>query len=236
MGALAGRLPAEQAAAAARDALRPVLRAMRDSSDLGDLAETAAALAGRLPAEQAAAAARDALRPVLEAVRGTTALSARKVLAEAAGALVGRLPAEHAAAAAQILHTARAALGWSASPEEAAAWARVLVSLLALGPEEEQVRGIVEALKYPTTAGPATEVLLDALRDRSRAPGAEAGLEANLRWVSARFPAVDLSSPPVCPEPQRPDLACPDPAGISAGRGWNWFPWAGATSLSPAAR
>ena len=68
----------------------------------------------------------------------------------------------------------------------------------------------VKALKYPTAAGAATDVLLDALRDiDANAPGKEAGLEpGGSPAPTRRF----LDAPPECPEPPpaQQDLACPD--------------------------
>jgi hypothetical protein len=66
----------------------------------------------------------------------------------------------------------------------------------------------VELLKNPTAGGPATNVLLDALHVLA-APGAEAGLPANLRWLADTYPAIDLRRAPACPMPLSAGLACP---------------------------
>jgi len=69
---------------------------------------------------------------------------------------------------------------------------------------------LVAAITYPAAAGPATEVLLDAIRaGRPEAPAKEAGTEAALAWLAKKFP--DLLRPPVCPPPLQlqPDLKCP---------------------------
>jgi hypothetical protein len=77
----------------------------------------------------------------------------------------------------------QSAFGWSAISEESAAFF---------------VGAIVELLKYPIAAGPATDVLLEALRMAT--PGARAGLPANLRWLADTYPAIDFrSAPPDAP-------------------------------------
>ena len=56
---------------------------------------------------------------------------------------------------------------------------------------------MVELLKRPTTVGSATDALLEILHQRvPKAPGKEAGLDANVAWVAATYPAIDLDSPP----------------------------------------
>jgi hypothetical protein len=61
--------------------------------------------------------------------------------------------------------------------------------LLPREPAARYVGGIVEALKYPTTAGPATDALLDALHDRlPDAPGHKAGLAETLAWILSSRP------------------------------------------------
>ena len=67
----------------------------------------------------------------------------------------------------------------------------------------------MELLKYPVAGGQATNVLLEALRVAiPAAPGAEAGLPANLRWIADAYPGFDLKSAPACPTPLlgRPSL------------------------------
>ena len=101
-------------------------------------------------------------------------------------------------------------LGWAPGAESARAWARVLVMPLPREPAARYVGEIVEALKYPTTAGPATDAILDALHDRlPNAPGHKAGLAETLAWTRKTFPGIDVSSPAVCPPPLWRDLACP---------------------------
>ena len=75
-------------------------------------------------------------------------------------------------------------------------------------PAQERIKVLAEALKYPTSAGPATAVLLNALGTLG-APGADAGLEVNLTWIRKTYPEIDAT--PVCPPPfrARQRLACP---------------------------
>jgi len=84
--------------------------------------------------------------------------------------------------------------------------------LLPREPAALYAREIVMALKYPTTAGPATDALLDALHDRlPDAPGHKAGLAKNLAWIRKTFPGIDVTSPAICPPPLWRDLACAAP-------------------------
>jgi hypothetical protein len=100
-------------------------------------------------------------------------------------------------------------LGWAASEDEAAEWARVLVALP--HPASDRDRMLVTAIAYPTAAGSATEVLLDAIRSRHPdAPAKEAGTEPALEWVAKNFP--DVLNPPLCPPPLQADLKCPPSA------------------------
>jgi hypothetical protein len=72
---------------------------------------------------------------------------------------------------------------------------------------------MVEAMKYPTSAGQATTELLKALENAGLgAPGAAAGLYANLDWVARTYPSIDLEAPPACLPPARPNLVCPSVA------------------------
>ena len=69
-----------------------------------------------------------------------------------------------------------------------------------LDPAPSYVAAIVELLKWPTTAGQATDALLEVLHECvPGAPGKEAGLEATVAWVAATYPDIDLDSPPTYP-------------------------------------
>ena len=106
----------------------------------------------------------------------------RPALWQAVQALAGKLTGEEAQAAA--LQIVRPGLAWAPTSDEAARWAGVLVTIPERGKPEIALTEIVEALKYPTSAGPATDVLLDRLQgiDPS-APGQEAVLAANVAWL-----------------------------------------------------
>ena len=84
----------------------------------------------------------------------------------------------------------------------AEAFARAIAVTLPVDPAEPEpyVAAIVELLKWPTTAGPATDALLEVLHERvPGAPGKEAGLDATVAWVAATYPDIDLDSPPTFP-------------------------------------
>lgn len=107
---------------------------------------------------------------------------------------------------------AKSSLAWAATEEEAAAWAGALVALLPSAQGVDGTRDILEAITYPTAAGPAAGVLLVALRSRySDAPSKGAEPEAGLAWVAQKFP--EALRPPTCPLPPQPfelsGLKCP---------------------------
>ena len=67
----------------------------------------------------------------------------------------------------------------------------------------DRERILVTSIAYPAAAGPATNVLLDAIREqRPDAPSKEEGIEVALNWLASAYPLVLL--PPVCPEPPQP--------------------------------
>jgi hypothetical protein len=85
-------------------------------------------------------------------------------------------------------------------PPVAEAFAGAISVLLKAEPPRAYVAAVVELLKWPTTAGPATDALLEALHERvPGAPGKEAGLDATVAWVAATYPDIDLDSPPTFP-------------------------------------
>jgi hypothetical protein len=85
-------------------------------------------------------------------------------------------------------------------PNFAEAFARAIAITLRADPPKPYVAAIVELLKWPTRAGPATEALLEMLHERvPGAPGKEAGLDATVAWVARTFPDIDLDSPPTFP-------------------------------------
>jgi hypothetical protein len=204
-------LPVQLDRVQAEAVLGPVVDAMKrttDTSPLQDLAKTMQALAGKFDAAQAQVA----VGSVVDAMKGADS-GALAMLAGAVQALAPRLSVDHARA---VSETVRVYLGWAPRAHEARDWAGALVALLPREPPEGYVEQIVEALKYPTSAGPATDVLLDALGGIDpNAPGKEAGLDANLAWLTTAYPAIDLDKPPDCPKPlsDQQDVTCPEVGG-----------------------
>jgi hypothetical protein len=161
---------------------------------LQGLARTVQVLTGKLTDAQA----QQALDPVLQAMPTTTGSGALWGLATALQALAGKLTDVQAQ---QVLATSflQRAFGWSATSDESAAWAGAITSFLGRAGEPHYASAIVELLKQPVAAGPATEVLLRALHQAiPAAPGPEAGLPANLRWIAQTYPRIDLLSAPAC--------------------------------------
>jgi hypothetical protein len=193
----------------AQQALDAVPLAMRGATEVDafwSLVQAAQSLGGKVTD---ASHAQRALDAILQAMRGTTGAGMGLALAQAAQSLAGKLTD---AQAQQVLATShlQSAFGWSATTEESAEWAKVIVTLLRRPEERNYISAIVELLKYPVAGGQATNVLLEALRRAiPAAPGAEAGLRANLRWIADTYPGIDLKSAPACPPPLRDGLACP---------------------------
>ena len=205
---VAGKLTGAQAQQAL-DAVLQVMRRATDPNALKGLALAVQAAAGELTDAQA----QQALDVVLQAMRGTTDANAHLGLAQAAQSLAGKLTDAQAQQVVAAGHL-QSAFGWSATPEESAAWAKAIATLLRRPAEPNYVGAIVELLKYPVAGGQATNVLLEALRAViPAAPSAEAGLPANLRWIADTYPGIDLKSAPACPPPlPREELACPSGA------------------------
>ena len=173
-----------------------------DPDALQALAQALQALAAKLSEAQAS----QALEPLLKQIGQTTDPDALQALAQALQALAAKLSE---AQAVQASNAAAASLAWAADDDEAAEWARALVALS--HPASDRDRMLVAAIAYPTAAGSATEVLLDAIRaGHPDAPAKEAGTEAALEWLAKTFP--DVLRPPLCPQPLQPDLKCPPSA------------------------
>jgi hypothetical protein len=66
----------------------------------------------------------------------------------------------------RVLKIARAKIAKAENQDQAEPLARLIGNLLQLRSPAEHVTGVVEILKYPTTAGRPTEILLDGLRKR----------------------------------------------------------------------
>ena len=118
-----------------------------------------------------------------------------------------------------VLDQAQASLAWAASDKEAADWARALVALLDRAGDSQRTQKLVAAVGYPVAAGAATDILLEAIRARPPEPPAtEAGTNAALGWLAAKYPNIlDL---PVCPDPPQDfdtsGLQCPGAEGQAA--------------------
>ncbi len=97
-------------------------------------------------------------------------------------------------------------------PAQISSWSRGVVAgsnasgdargplLASTEPAERSLHLHPKRLKWPTTAGPATDALLEVLHERvPGAPGKEAGLDATVAWVAATYPDIDLDSPPTYP-------------------------------------
>jgi hypothetical protein len=194
------RLTTEQA----NIALAPVLNAVTRTSSpqaLLALMQAVQALAPELGPEQAQVA----LGPLLTGtsqttdagISQTTDADLLRAWAAAVGALGVRTPTAARRRAMELLLVPLASTG---SPFRAAALAEAIASLLPTEPLETYVSRIIELLKWPTTAGPATDVLLNALHQGvPGAPGKEAGLNATVAWIAETYPNVDLTSPPEPP-------------------------------------
>ena len=95
---------------------------------------------------------------------------------------------------------ARSILAMTNKAMAAQAFAHAIAETLPGEPATSYVAAIIELLKWPTTAGPATDELLEVLHERvPGAPGKEARLAATIQWVATTFPEIDLDSPPTPP-------------------------------------
>jgi hypothetical protein len=202
-------LPTKLTEAQAQQALDPLLHQIGKTTKpfaLKALAEALQALAGKLTAAQA----QQALAPLLQQVGQTTDSYVLRTLAEVLQAVAAKLTD---AQAQQALRVAVSSLGWAATEDEAADWARAVVALLPSAVDRAdhgETRQLISAILYPPAAGPATEVLLDALRARhSDAPAKEAGTATLMAWVAEKYP--NEVSRPICPPPPQPTsgLNCP---------------------------
>jgi hypothetical protein len=171
------------------------------------------ALAGALHAVAAKltdAQAPQALATVLEQIGKTTDPDALRALAGALQALAAKLSEPSAR---QALIVAASSLAWAATEDEAVDWARAVVALLpstANQADQNETRRLISAILYPPAAGPATEVLLNALRARRPdAPAKEAGTATIMAWIVEKYPNEVRRA--ICPPPPQPTsgLNCP---------------------------
>ena len=130
-----------------------------------------------------------------------------------AAALQAPAPKLNEAQAPKASKVAMPSLAWASTDDEGAEWAETLVTLPHAAPDRDQV--LTAAIAYPTTAGSATGILLEAIRaGHPDAPAKEKGTEVALEWLANTFP--DVLSPPRClPPATRPQMS---PAGSGADR------------------
>jgi hypothetical protein len=195
----------------AQQALEPVLQQIGKTTDpraLWTLAKALQALAAKLTEAQA----QQALEPVLQQIGKATEAGdpfMLPALAQALQALAAKLTE---AQAQQAFNVAGSSLTWAATKPEAVEWARALVALPSGATDKDGTRGLVAAILYPIAGGPATEVLLEAIRAKHpHAPQSQAGTAAGLAWIAKKYP--DLVGHPICPPPPQPTslsgLKCP---------------------------
>jgi hypothetical protein len=158
------------------------------------IVQVADALVLRLSPDQAQAA----LVRVLDRQWHMRVSEARDELGQIAAVLSTRIKSDLRG---NSLALARWELSTSGSDGESTAWALAIADLLPQDPEERYTEGLVEILKYPTAAGAAADALIERIRKRdATAPGAPAGIQANVAWIAKKFPSVDLATPPKPPE------------------------------------
>jgi hypothetical protein len=200
--ALAPRLTEAQA----QQAIVPVLQRIGQTTNpdvLWTLSDVLKALAAELTEPQPP----QVIAPLLQQIGETTDPDVLRALAEALQALA---PKRIEAQIHQGLIIAMSSLGWAATEDQAVDWARALVAFLPA--DQGEARNLVTAIVYPFAAGPATDVLLDAIRARHPdAPAKEAGTAASLAWIGQKYP--DQIRRPICPTPPQPTslsgLKCP---------------------------
>lgn len=154
------------------------------------------------------------LKALLMAIRDANATP--DALVQFAGAVGALAPTSSKDSAQDARETMEALLGWSNSRAVSVAAARAWFAYARHDSPEKFVAALVNVLKFPTAAE-ATDELLAALADVvPAAPGSSKGLGENLDWIARRYPRIDLSAPPVCPEPgrlardgRRVGLSCP---------------------------
>ena len=201
-------LPAKLTKAQANQTIEPLLRHIGETTNPEAL-EAWAGILQILPVTLSQAQAKRALEPLLKQVGETTNPESLRALAQALQALARTLSDTETV---QALDVASSSLAWASTDSEAADWARALVAL----PHPSDRDGTLSpAIAYPTAAGSATEVLLDAIRvGHPDAPAKEAGTDAALTWLAKKHSSILR---PVCPEPPQrfevSGLRCPSRDG-----------------------
>ena len=92
---------------------------------------------------------------------------------------------------------AKSSLAWAATDEGAADWARTFVASLPHATDRDGSQELVAALLYPSAAGPATDVLLEAIRASHSDAPTEVGTAASFEWIAKKYPdqvGVPISS------------------------------------------
>jgi hypothetical protein len=180
--AMAAKLTETQA----QQVLAPLLQQIGNRTDPNALRALAEVLQ-MLPAKLTEVQAQHALAPLLQRISRTTVSDPLRTLAEALQAVAAKLTKAQAQRAFTV---AMSSLAWAATEDEAADWARAVVALLPTAADQadqSETRKLVSAIVYPFAAGPATEVLLDALRARpSRRAGKRSGNDAEPRMDSGK--------------------------------------------------
>lgn len=213
LGALPAGLTPEQAQAALEGVLE-TLDSREPAEVLQARAEALRALAGKLTHDQARSSIGRALSLMRSMSfqakndpRQTVDLDTLRAWVRSLEVLVqsplDRVPPE-------ARSEARGALGWATHPVVAEIWAQAAIMLFPREPKAAYNTAIVELLKFPSTAGPATEILLGALRGgKPEVSKTDAGPGTAFVWLYKRVSHADLSSKANCPSPPYPGVACP---------------------------
>lgn len=122
------------------------------------------------------------------------------------GPLVGSLGAFAARVdevqARELLSQSRLYLATAKGNKAAEAWAGAIAKLMTRERDDRAfLSGIVEAIKYPTTAGPPTDVLMTSLRQRF--PGVrefQGNLDAAIPWFEKELGSYAVERPAVLPK------------------------------------
>jgi hypothetical protein len=195
--ALAAKLSGAQAA----QAFEPLLAQIGTTTEpvaLQALAQALQALAPKLTEAQAA----QAVEPLLAQIGTTTDPNGLQALALQAlsQSLQVLAPKLSEAQAREASNKVNALLAWASTQDKAAWCARAFIALLDRAADPDRKQKLVKAVGYPTAAGQATDILIEAIHGRRG---------ANLYWLAQRYP--DVLRPPGCPQPPQsdPDLKCP---------------------------
>jgi hypothetical protein len=194
----------EADAARVRSVALARMNVVKQGTGLREFATLTSTLPGRLTPEQSQAALTSLLKADQESAALSDIFESRRLIAEAILALAPQLTAEQRQSAGAAMRTE---LAWAETDESAIAAARAAI---ALAPREadEFAPGIIEMLKYPAAAGPATDLLLAALHEVT-ARGADSQPDLTFASLRASFPRANLDSPPACPPSSHGGLVCP---------------------------